>query len=96
MHVLDRECARASRRGPWISRMSEAVWVLLPTGRVISTDSFTAALYAQETAFDNVEPSEAVIRFCENPKLSAQPGLPPSETLRSLLAGIDSRLKPPG
>jgi hypothetical protein len=62
---LDRACDRSARNGPWLSRTTNSVYVLLPTGRVVATNSYTAGLYAHDAAWLGVEPSQEIIDYCE-------------------------------
>lgn len=66
MYILDRECSRGLFGGPWLSRSNNDCYVILPTGRILLVDNFCAALYAHETAWENVEFSPEVIAQCES------------------------------
>ena len=87
MYVLDRECARGLKEGPWLSRVNSDVYVLLPTGRIVTTNSFTAALYARDCAWEGVEFAQEVYDWCENVNLRPQPKPLPVGILGNRSAG---------
>ena len=64
IYILDRECVRGGREGPWLSRISESIYVLLPSGKIVITNSWTAGIHARDAAWEGVEPSPEVIDYC--------------------------------
>ena len=73
---LSHRCDAGLRGGPWLSRTSRNVYVLLPTGRIVTTESWVAALYAQEAAWEGVEIGQDVLDWCDGIRPVAPPTPP--------------------